>query len=81
MQYEKVILEMLSRIQLLEEEVARLKKQQAGATFGSVAEQAPRAHRTNKKVTKEMQEACYAAGRKIAKEDFLDARLLAKNVL
>lgn len=87
MQYEKVILEMLERIQALEDQVKELKEKQNPAVqqpaFGLIRQEvltpsAPR--RTNTKVTEEMLEACYQAGKRAVGSDYADVTMLADQV-
>ncbi len=87
MQYEKVILEMLSRIQTLEEQVKDLKEKQAQVSSVPVSAairqefQTPSIpHRTNTKVTDAMLEACYHAGKQAVASDYADVVLLAEQV-
>lgn len=87
MQYEKVILEMLERIQALEDQVKELKEKQVKvsvATGATVIQKErltpPAPRRTNTKVTEEMLEACYQAGKRAVGSDYADVTMLADQV-
>ncbi len=89
MQYEKVILEMLERIQTLEEQVHALKEKQATMLTDPFPASPPvcreglippTPRRTNSKVTNEMLEACYQAGRKATASEYADVVLLSEQV-
>ena len=75
MQYETVILELMSRVQKLEEEIAQLK---ATADFGNVGVQA--ASRRNVKVTPEMTELCYEKAKLLCNNENLNMDDLAQEV-
>ncbi|MBR2013466.1 MAG: hypothetical protein IJ995_04550 [Clostridia bacterium] len=82
MQYEKVILEMLARIQTLEEQVREL-QQAAKPTVETFVQETltpPTARRTNTKVTEEMLEECYRMGRLVYEGDKRDISILAELV-
>ncbi|MBQ6823914.1 MAG: hypothetical protein IJP27_04620 [Clostridia bacterium] len=74
MEYETVILEMLARIQALEEQVKELKAQQIPL------QKKPLPHRSNTKVTEEMLLACYEAGKQAVASEYADAVALAEQV-
>ena len=83
MQYEKIILEMLERIQTLEDQVKELKERQVvnlsqKESIPSPTFREPR--RTNTKVNDEMLEACYHAGKKAINSDYADVVELAARV-
>lgn len=87
MQYEKVILEMLERIQALEDQVKELKEKHEKApmaTAPTFIQQErlipPMPRRTNTKVTDEMLEACYQAGKRAVGSDYADVTMLADQV-
>ncbi len=89
MQYEKVILEMLERIQTLEEQIQALKEKQAAMLSDPFPAPTPvyrevptpqTPHRTNSKVTDVMLEACYQAGRKAIASEYADVVLLSEQV-
>lgn len=87
MQYEKVILEMLSRIQALEEQVKELKaaqeRKEPEFSAGLVRRECltpPMPRRSNMRVTDEMLEACYQAGKKAISSDYADVVALAEQV-
>ena len=68
MQYETIILEMLTRIKKLEEDVAELKAQRASLSMpgGEVDNQQESEVTTYRKMTDEMIEICYKCGKKAA---------------
>ena len=84
MQYEQVILEMLSRIQTLENQVRELQQQKQQSTVENQSQNMPLPlsgpHRTNVKVTDEMLEECYQMGKLFfeGKED--DVQYMAEQV-
>lgn len=90
MEYEKVILEMLSRIQVLEEQVRELQGERRPSPMPHpmphpmpqhmMGHFPPRPHRTNMKVTDEMLKACYDAGKEAHKNEDLDVGKLADGV-
>lgn len=87
MQYEKVILEMLERIQALEDQVKELKEKQksvlpqpAPTLIRQEVLTPPMPRRTNTKVTDEMLEACYWAGKRAVGSDYADVTMLADQV-
>lgn len=83
MQYEKVILEMLERIQTLEEQVQQLQQQAAKPIAESFLQETltpPRERRTNTKVTEEMLEECYRMGKLVYEGDEREIPLLAELV-
>lgn len=89
MQYEKIILEMLERIQALEDQVKELKENQiktppdeiSRITHAPVWQPAPMiSHRTNTKVTDEMLEACYQCGQQAVNSEYADVVDLAAQV-
>lgn len=87
MQYEKIILEMLERIQVLEEQVKELKEKQkqdvglpAPAPNWQPSPTFREPRRTNSKVNDEMLEACYHAGKEAIASDYADVVELAAQV-
>ncbi len=80
MQYEKVILEMLSRIQVLEEQVKKLQEQRPVEHIVTERLIPPTPKRNNMKVTEEMLEACYKAGKKAQNDESLEVGILADQI-
>ncbi len=76
MQYETIILEMMSRIQKLEEEVGQLKNHLSSNIF----EQSESQPRKNNKVTIEMTELCYEKAKQVYNNQYLDIDDLAQEV-
>lgn len=76
MQYETIILEMMSRIQKLEEEVEQLKNTLSSNSF----EQSESQPKRNIKVTIEMTELCYEKAKQIYNNQYLDINDLAQEV-
>lgn len=76
MQYETIILEMMSRIQKLEDEVEKLKN-----NFSSNSvEQSESQPKRNIKVTIEMTELCYEKAKQIYNNQYLEINDLAQEV-
>lgn len=76
MQYETIILEMMSRIQRLEEEVEQLKKAVSLSNF----EQRESRPKRNVKVTPEMTRLCYEKAKLAYSNQYLDTNDLAEEV-
>lgn len=76
MQYETIILEMMSRIQRLEEEVEQLKKAVSLSNF----EQRENQPKRNVKVTPEMTRLCYEKAKLAYSNQYLDTNDLAEEV-
>lgn len=76
MQYETIILEMMSRIQKLEEEVEQLKQTVTESDFEQPEVQAKR----NVKVTPEMTRLCYEKAKAAYSNQYLDTNDLAQEV-
>lgn len=76
MQYETIILEMMSRIQKLEEEVEELKNTISSNSIESSVSQTKR----NVKVTPEMTRLCYEKAKAIYNNPYLDTNDLADEV-
>ena len=76
MQYETIILEMMSRIQKLEEEVEHLKRIVTANDF-----EQPDTHiKRNVKVTPEMTRLCYEKAKDAYNNQYLDTNDLAQDV-
>lgn len=75
MQYETIILELLSRVQKLEEEVVELKEIVQSGNIQTTAQQ-----KRNVKVTPEMTKLCYEKAKLAYKNAYLDTNDLAKEV-
>lgn len=76
MQYETIILEMMSRIQKLEEEVERIKN----SCMTNAFEQAGIQTKRNVKVTPEMTLLCYEKAKAAYNNQYLDTNDLAQDV-
>lgn len=76
MQYETIILEMMSRIQKLEEEVEQLKNTVTSNSF----EQAEIQPKKNVKVTPEMTRLCYEKAKAVYYNQYLDTNDLAGEI-
>ena len=76
MQYETIILEMMSRIQKLEEEVEHLKQIVTANNF----EQPDNHIKRNVKVTPEMTRLCYEKAKAVYSNPYLDTNDLAEEV-
>ena len=76
MQYETIILEMMSRIQKLEEEVELLKSSVSTTNF----EQREIQPKRNVKVTPEMTRLCYEKAKSVYKNPYLDTNDLAEEI-
>lgn len=76
MQYETIILEMMSRIQKLEEEVEQLKSTISSNCF----EQSESNIKKNVKVTPEMTRLCYEKAKAAYDNQYLDTNILAEEV-
>lgn len=75
MQYETIILELMSRVQKLEEEVKELKKVIKNGNL-----QAEVQPKRNVKVTPEMTKLCYEKAKQAYQNEYLDTNELAKEV-
>ena len=75
MQYETIILELMSRVQKLEEEVEELK-----GIIKSTNIQADAQPKRNVKVTPEMTKLCYEKAKQAYNNEYLDTNELAKEV-
>ena len=78
MQYETIILELLSRIQKLEDEMALLKQEQDKKSVSSNDEISYEKEISYKKMTNEMLEICYQYGKKMHNGE--NANTLASNI-
>ncbi len=78
MQYETIILELLSRIQKLEDEMALLKQEQDKKSVSSNDEISYEKEISYKKMTNEMLEICYQYGKKMHNGE--NANTLAANI-
>lgn len=76
MQYETIILEMMSRIQKLEEEIEQLKN----TVSSNIIEPSDAQTKRNVKVTPEMTRLCYEKAKAVYNNQYLDTNILAEEV-